>query len=438
VTVQPGVGRPAELQAALTNLAREHSGRVLALLARQFSDLDLADEAVQDGLLEAAQSWPDRGIPDNPAGWLMTVARNKAIDRLRRVASARRRTLAAAADLVAGDAVLDGSGPGAPVDQQEHELMGVRGEQMHVDSLAGDSQLRLMLLCCHPALDRDSQVALTLRLVGGLTTPEIASAFLIAPTTLAQRVVRAKRKIRDAGIPLRIPAQLAERVDAILGVLYLIFNEGYLSRADSAQIIRLDLADEAIRLTRLLAALVPDSSETGGLLALEVFHRARLGGRVDSAGELVLLADQDRSVWDQEMIADANAILASAMRKMNPGPYQLQAIIAAQHANSAGPQETDWPAIAVLYEQLLAMTKSPVVALNRAVAVAMADGPLAGLALLDALSGLDRYHLYHAARGELQLRAGNPIAAGQCFTIARGLTENPAERKHLDRRLGAP
>jgi len=433
VTLPPVAGRrPADLQAALIELAREHSGRVLALLARQFNDLDLADESVQDGLLEAARSWPRQGIPENPAGWLMTVARNKAVDRLRRAASARRRTLAAAPDLVAGSAVLDGSdSAGGTVDER---IAG--GEQMQVGGRDGDEdQLRLMLLCCHPALDRDSQVALTLRLVGGLTTPEIASAFLIPAATLAQRIVRAKRKIRDARIPLRIPDRLTERVDAILGVLYLIFNEGYLSRTDNAQIIRLDLADQAIRLTQLLYRLLPENSETGGLLALQVFHRARLGGRVDSAGELVLLADQDRSLWDVRMIEQANVILAGAVQRMQPGPYQLQAIIAAQHANAPSQESTDWPAIAVLYQQLSAMTESPVVALNRAVAVAMADGPLAGRALLDQLTGLERYHLFHAARGELQLQAGNPGAARDCFTTARALTENPAERQHLDRRV---
>jgi RNA polymerase sigma-70 factor (ECF subfamily) len=434
LTVPPGADRPAHLQAALIELARGHSGRVLALLARQFGDLDLADEAVQDGLVEAAQTWPERGIPDNPAGWLMTVARNKAIDRLRRAASARRRTLAAGPELIAGSAVLDGSGPqGGP---DENELIAAGGEQMQLGNRAGDTdQLRLMLLCCHPALDQDSQVALTLRLVGGLTTPEIASAFLIPSATLAQRIVRAKRKIRDAGIPLRIPAQLAQRVDAILSVLYLIFNEGYLSRTDNAQIVRLDLADEAIRLTRLLSGLLPDNVEVAGLLALQTFHRARLGGRVDSAGELVLLPDQDRSLWDLDKIAAANVILATALRKMRPGPYQLQAIIAAQHANSRSPAGTDWSAIAALYQQLSAMTHSPVVALNRAVAVAMADGPPAGLALLDELSGLERYHLFYAVRGELQLRAGNPDAARECFRIAQGLTENLAEQRHLERRI---
>jgi RNA polymerase sigma-70 factor (ECF subfamily) len=429
-------GRTAELRDALVELAREHSGRVLAMLARQFGDLDLADEAVQDGLLAAAQSWPERGVPANPAGWLMTVARNKAIDQLRRAASAHRRTMALAPDLVAGSAVLDGGvlDAGRP---QTDDRIAVGGAEMELGSrTADDDQLRLMFLCCHPALDRDSQVALTLRLVGGLTTPEIASAYLIPAATLAQRIVRAKGKIRDARIPLRIPAQLTERIDAILGVLYLIFNEGYLSSTGNENAIRLDLADEAIRLTRLLAELI-DNSEVEGLLALEIFHRARLGGRVDATGDLVLLADQDRSGWDLEMIDRANVILAAALRRMQPGPYQLQAVIAAHHANARSPEQTDWPAIAGLYEQLSAMTRSPVVALNRAAAVAMADGPPAGLALLEGLTGLDQYHLLHAARGELLLFAGDPAAARTCFSHARGLTDNPAEQRHLDRRMAA-
>ena len=411
---------------------------MLALLARRFGDLDLADEAVQDGLTEAAQSWPERGIPDNPAGWLMTVARNKAIDRLRRAASARRRALAAAPELAAHSAGLDGSDPDAGPSDDDSRFIATGSAEMELTGAAGDdSQLRLMLLCCHPALDRESQVALTLRLVGGLTAPEIAAAFLIPTATLAQRIVRAKRKIRDAGIPLRIPTDVTERIDAALRVLYLIFNEGYLSRAGNAGIIRLDLADEALRLTRVLARLLPDNSEVAGLLALEIFHRARVDARTDDAGDLVLLDDQDRSRWDRPMIDEANAVLAAAMRRMRPGPYQLQAVIAAHHANARSRLDTDWQAINVLYQQLSAMTPSPVIALNQAVAVAMADGPPAGLTLLDRLTGLERYHLFHAARGELLLLAGDPGAAADCFEIARALTDNQAEQRHLDRRLTA-
>ncbi|MCW2748592.1 MAG: putative polymerase, sigma-24 subunit, subfamily [Nocardioidaceae bacterium] len=390
---------------------------MIALLAGQFGDLDLADEAVQDGLVKATQAWPERGIPDNPAAWLLTVARNAAIDRLRRTESAYRRTMAAAPELV------------APIEEDEEGTVLIRD-----DGHVGDEHLRLMLLCCHPALDRDAQVALTLRLVGGLTTAEIASAFLIPDATLGQRIVRAKRKIRDARIPLSIPAQLDERIDALLGVLYLIFNEGYLSHETEA-VVRIDLADQAVRLTSLAHDLLPGNAEVEGLLALELFHRARFATRADEAGDLVLLEDQDRTQWDLGLIETANTVLSSALVRMRPGPYQLQAIIAGQHANARTAAETDWTAIERAYRQLAQMTDSPVVALNHAVAVAMADGPNAGLALLDSLDGLERYHLFHATRGELLLRAGRPADARAALERARALTSNPAEQRHLDRRI---
>lgn len=398
---------------AVTRLAREESGRVLALLANRLGDLDLADESVQDALVEAL-SWTV--VPDNPAAWLYTVARNRAIDRLRRQDVARRRLLAAAPDLVL-----------APHDEEPDMIVD------HSD--VGDEHLRLVLLCCHPALDRDAQVALTLRLVGGLTTDEIAAAFLISEPTLAQRIVRAKRKIRDAGIPLSIPAAIDERVDAVLTVLYLIFNEGYLSRGPVA-VTRVDLVDEALRLTSTVSELLPDNAEVLGLLALETFSRARLSSRT-MAGELVLLDDQDRTAWDLGGIGEANELLASALSRMTPGPFQLQAVIAAHHANARTAAETDWTAIARAYAQLAAMTSSPVVALNRAVAVAMADGAPAGLALLDEVSELDGYHLYWAARGELLLRAGDRDAAAAALRRARSLAVNPAEQRHLDRRIAA-
>jgi RNA polymerase sigma-70 factor (ECF subfamily) len=276
----------SDVEAALTRLAREESGRVLALLARRFRDLDLADEAVQDALTTAARTWPVDGIPTNPPAWLFTVARNRAIDRLRRDASARRRTLAAAPDLINADesTTSDSSGGLDMIDERDGQTI-------------AEDQLRLMLLCCHPALDRDAQVALTLRLVGGLTTTEIAAGLLVQEPTLAQRIVRAKRKIRDAGIPLTIPVDLAERVDVVLGVLYLIFNEGYLPRSTDT-VVRIDLVDEAIRLTRALADLLDDEPEVLGLLALEHFHRARSGTRTDHAGDLILLEDQDRTRWN--------------------------------------------------------------------------------------------------------------------------------------------
>jgi RNA polymerase sigma-70 factor, ECF subfamily len=411
---------------ALTRLARKESGRVLALLARRFG-VDVADEAVQDALAEAARVWPADGAPSNPPAWLMTVAKCKAIDRVRRESSARRRTLTAA-----GDLARHGDDPGAtgwearmidddPADHPVHAM--------------GDEHLRLVLLCCHPALDRDAQVALTLRLVGGLTTQEIAAAFLVPEATLAQRIVRAKRKIRDAGIPLSIPADLDGRVDALLAVLYLVFNEGYLSRGDGGGVVRVDLVDEAIRLTTLAAQLLPDHAEVDGLLALELFHRSRAVTRTDALGDLVLLHQQDRTRWDLAAIREGNAVLQRALQRMQPGAYQLQAVIAAHHANARTAADTDWPAIAALYRQLEAMTGSLVVRLNHAIAVAMADGAYAGLALLDGVDGLDAYHLFHAARGELLLRAGDTPAARAAFERALALTDNPAERRHLQRRL---
>ncbi len=403
---------------ALVRLAREESGRVIAILARRFRDLDLADEAVQDALVEAAENWPRAGVPDNPAGWLMTVARNRAIDRIRRAASARRRTLEAAQELTR--------------EPEEPE------EDMIVDEgSVGDEHLRLMLLCCHPALDRDAQVALTLRLVGGLTTAEIASAFLTPTATLAQRIVRAKGKIRDAGIPLSIPAALDERIDALLAVLYLIFNEGYLSRGGGDAAIRVDLVDQALRLTRLAAQLMPDTAEVEGLLALELYSHARLDSRVDGAGDLVLLADQDRTRWLLDEVGEANLVLRGALQRMRPGPYQLQAIIAGHHANARTADETDWPAIVRAYGQLASMTTSPVVALNHAVAVAMADGPRAGLAMIEKIVGLERYHLLHSTTAELRLLSGDRDAARTSFASARALTDNPAELRHLDRRIAS-
>lgn len=410
---------------ALTTAAREEGGRVLALLAHRFGDLDLADEALQDALVEASQVWPVDGVPANPGGWLHVVARRKAVDRLRRAASASRRTMRAAPQLVQHD---DGG------EEEVRARMIIDDES---DAAAGDEHLRLVLLCCHPALDRDTQVALTLRLVGGLTTSEIASAFLVPEATLAQRIVRAKRKIRDAGMPLSMPASLDARVGVVLGILYLIFNEGYLTRGDHAAVVRVDLVDEAVRLTRVLTTLLPEHAEVDGLLALELFHRARLGGRLDAAGELVLLEDQDRSQWDLPTIGEANAVLRRAMARMQPGVFQMQAIIAGHHANARTAADTDWPAIAGLYGQLRQMDRSPVVALNHAVAVAMADGPAVGLTLLAAIEGLDRYHLFHATRGELLLRAGHAADAVDAFGTALSLTDNPAERGHLTRRLAA-
>jgi len=386
---------------------------VLALLAHRFG-LDIADDAVQDALVEAL-NWGS--IPDKPAAWLYTVARNRAIDSIRRETAATRRLERAAPDLLPHD------------DDGE-----VTPEMIDDAHYSGDEHLRLLLLCCHPALNRDAQVALTLRLAGGLTTAEIAAAFLVPEQTLAQRVVRAKRKIRDAGIPLTIPADLTLRVDALLAVLYLIFNEGYLSRGSGSG-ARVDLVEEAIRLTITAHELMPGNAEVEGLLALELYARARHDTRFNGE-ELVLLDQQDRTRWDGELIKQANGVLHSALARMRPGPFQIQAVIARHHATARTAADTDWPAIASAYSVLLTMTGgSPVVALNRAVAVAMADGPDAGLRLLSDVTGLDEYHLYWATRAELLVRAGDVDAAAPAFTRARELATNGAEQRHLDRRI---
>ncbi len=408
---------PEAVAAAVTTLMREEGGRVLALLAARFGDVHLADDAVQDALVQAVETWQAQGIPGNPPGWLYTVAHNRMIDRIRRTSSAERRLRRAAPDLVLEP---DEEGGALVIDDRE----------------VGDEQLRLLLLCCHPALDRDAQVALTLRLVGGLTTAEIAAAYLVPEATLAQRIVRAKRKIRDAGIPLSVPQNLGDRVDALLTVLYLIFNEGYLAHG-TEQALRVDLADEAIRLTSRARALLPGDAEVEGLLALEVFHRARIEARVDGAGDLVLLEDQDRGLWDLAAIRAANGILSSALARNVPGRFQAQATIAALHANAPAAADTDWPAIASIYARLEQLDPSPVVTLNRAVAVAMADGPRAGLAILDGIEGLDRYHLRHAARAELLLRAGDRDDAREAFRAALDLAPSAAERRHLERRLAS-
>lgn len=388
---------------------------MLALLTRRFNDLDAADDAVQDALITALTAWQS-GIPESPAAWLYTVARNTLIDQVRRDRTSRRRLEAAAPELTAHHTTAE--------QKEEDDLI------MDASSL-GDERLRLLLLCCHPALDRDTQVALTLRLAGGLTAAEVAAAYLLPEATLTQRVVRAKRKIREAGMPLSIPADLDERVGVLLRVLYLIFNEGYLSRG-SQHVTRVDLITEAIRLTRQVVDELPSSAEAEGLLALELYHHARSGTRVDALGELVLLENQDRTGWNLDEITEANARLHSAMARMSPGPYQVQAIIAGHHANARTAADTDWSAIAELYAQLGRMAPNPVVELNRAVAISMADGPLAGLAVLDRLTGLDEYHLFHATRGELLARAGRPAAAS--FERALQLTSNEAERRHLERR----
>lgn len=408
---------PAEVRRAVTAVAREDGGRITALLAHRFGDLDLADDVVQDALVQAVITWPERGVPDNPPAWLMTVARNRAVDRLRREDVVRRRAARLAGDL------HEATQPAA-----ERDLVREEGD-------VEDPQLRLMMLCCHPALNRDTQVALTLRLVGGLTTHEIAAAFLQPEPAVTQRIVRAKRKIRLAGMPLSVPADLGERVDALLGVLYLVFNEGYLTHGATDGVVRVDLADEAIRLARLARSLLRGQPEVGGLLALLLYARSRFATRTDEHGDLVLLEHQDRSRWDIGSITEANAVLAESVAAGQPGPYQLQAVIASYHANARTAADTDWPAIERAYRHLLGHQPSPVIRLNHAVAVAMADGPRAGLARLATVDGLDGYHLFHAARGDLLARTEDSAAARAAFQAARALTANPAERRLLDRRI---
>jgi RNA polymerase sigma-70 factor, ECF subfamily len=390
---------------------REEYGRAVAVLVRRFGDIDLAEEAVQDAFIVAVQRWPSDGLPPSPAGWIITTARNRAIDRLRREASRDDRH-AQAMLLRAGSE---------------------RADPENEEGIVRDDRLRLIFTCCHPALAVGAQVALTLRLLGGLTTAEIARAFLLPEPTLAQRLVRAKGKIRDARIPYRVPDQtdLPGRVRAVLAVVYLIFNEGH-TASSGDQLVREDLCTEAIRLGRLLAGLMPDDPEVTGLLALMLLVESRRAARTAAAGDLVTLADQDRELWDRGLIAEGQTLVRRCLTRNQPGPYQVQAAINAVHSDARVASETDWKQILRLYDQLLSMTKSPVVALNRAVAVAEVEGPEAALVLLDALD-LDGYHLFHAIRADVLRRLGRTGEAALAYAAAIARTKNARERNFLER-----
>jgi RNA polymerase sigma-70 factor, ECF subfamily len=397
---------------------RAEYGRAVSVLVRVFGDIDIAEDAVQEAFAAAVTHWPSAGLPPSPAGWIITTARNKATDRLRREALRPDRQ-AEAARLQAAAA-----GGGAAAEEAAAE-----------EDAVPDDRLRLIFTCCHPALSSAAQVALTLRLLGGLTTAEIAHAFLVPETTMAQRLVRAKGKIRDAAIPYRVPAgaELPARLRPVLAVLYLIFNEGY-TASSGGDLVRADLCAEAIRLGRLLAALMPDEPEVAGLLALMLLARSRQEARTSAGGDLVLLADQDRARWDRDLIAEGQAIVRACLRRNQPGPYQTQAAINAVHSDADAAADTRWDQIVQLYDQLLAIAPSPVAALHRAVAVAELDGPQAALALIADLP-LGDYHLYHAVRADLLRRAGQPAAARQAYEAALARCGNAAEREFLRGRL---
>ena len=396
----------------IERIFREEHGRILAALISRFEDFDLAEDALQDALVNALERWRGDGIPENPGAWLTTVARRRAIDRIRHTATLERSL-----------PVLD---PQPSYD--EHEMD---------ETQIPDDRLKLMFTCCHPSLALETQIALTLHTLGGLTTHELARAFLVPEPTMAQRLARARAKIRNARIPYRVPPidLLPERLDALLAVIYLIFNEGY-SATSGDEPIRKELCLEAIRLCRVLIALMPGSAETGGLLALMLLHDSRRGTRLDEAGELVLLSEQDRSRWDQSEIREGIEVLDEALALNNPGPYQVQAAISSLHAEAPTAEATDWHTIAALYKTLAMMTPSLVVEVNRAVAVAMAEGPQEGLRILEGLGDRAKgYYPFHVVRADLLRRSDQLEEAIESYERAIALCDNPAERSHLQRQL---